>query len=80
MVTKNNLIPKLDTEDVLVETQASFSAESMVVQTKMTSVLKLMLNAQVFHGLHTTLELDLNSESPEKVGLKEKPEMADGDH
>jgi hypothetical protein len=46
----------------------------------MTSVLKLMLDAQVFHGLHTTLELDLNSESPEKVGLKEKPEMADGDH
>jgi hypothetical protein len=69
----------LETEDVPLETEASLNAESMVDQTKMTEALKLMSNAQVNHGYHHTLELVKNSESPEKVGLKEEAEMY-GDH
>jgi hypothetical protein len=73
------LIPKQVTEDVLLVTRTSFNAEDMVDQIRMTSVLKLMLSAQEFHGYHTMLELDLNSESPEKDGLKESTEVY-GDH
>jgi hypothetical protein len=40
----------------------------------------LMFIAQENHGDHTMSRLDQNSELPEKVGLKEKPEMAPGDH
>jgi hypothetical protein len=80
MVTKKPSTLKLETEDVLLTTRKSFNAEDTVDQTKETSALKLMLNAQVLHGDHTMSELDLNSELPEKDGLKEKPEMADGDH
>jgi len=78
ITTDLNSIP-LETEDVLLETETFHNAESTVDQTKETSVLKLMLNAQEHHGDHTTLELDLNSESPEKVGLKEEVEES-GDH
>jgi hypothetical protein len=83
MVTKNNSTLKLDTEDVLQETQASFNAEDTEVQTKMTSVLKLMLDAQVNHML------DQHSEEPVKnsplmedqlVTFGEKQEMENGDH
>jgi hypothetical protein len=69
----------LETEDVLLETPASLNAESMVDQTTMTSALKLMSNAQVYHGDLTMSRLVRNSESPEKVGLKEEAEMY-GDH
>jgi hypothetical protein len=67
-------IPKPVTEDVLLTTTTSSNAESMVDQTKMTQALKLMSNAQVFHGDHITLRLVKNSESPEKVGYKEEAE------
>jgi hypothetical protein len=73
------LIPKQVTEDVLLVTRTSFNAESMVDQTRETSVLRLMLNAQAFHGDHTTSRLDQNSESLEKDGLKERTEV-NGDH
>jgi hypothetical protein len=53
-VTKKPSIPKPATEDVLLQTTTSSNAESMVDQTKETSVLKLMLDAQVLHGDHTT--------------------------
>jgi hypothetical protein len=66
-------------EDVLLETKTFLNAESMVDQTKRILALKLMLNAQAFHGYHTTSELDLNTESPEKDGLKEELEEP-GDH
>jgi hypothetical protein len=46
------LILKLVTEDVLLITETSCNAESMVDQTKTTRVLKLMLNAQEHHGHH----------------------------
>jgi len=74
------LIPKPVTEDVLNQTITFFNAESTEDQTKETSVLKLTLNVQVYHGDHIMLDPVVNSESPEKVGLKEKPKMADGDH
>jgi hypothetical protein len=80
MITKKISTLKLVTEDVLLATIISFNAESTVVQTKETSVLKLMLDAQVLHGDHTTSELDLNSELPEKDGLKEELVIIDGDH
>jgi hypothetical protein len=78
--TKNNLILKPVTEDVLLITTRSWTAESTEDQTKETSVLKLMLNAQVNHGDQTTSELVENSELPEKVGLKERAVTIDGDH
>jgi hypothetical protein len=56
------------------------NAESTVDQTTVTELLMLMFIAQENHGDHTMSRLDQNSESPEKVGLKEKPEMAPGDH
>jgi hypothetical protein len=40
---------KLETEDVLLTTEESWTVESMVDQTNMTSVLKLTSNAQVYH-------------------------------
>jgi hypothetical protein len=49
----NSILP-LVTEDVLLQTIISFNAESMVDQTKMTSVPKLMLSAQVLCGDHNT--------------------------
>jgi len=55
-------IPKLETEDVLVETLTFSNAESMVDQTKMISVLKLMLDAMEDHGYQFMLELAVNSE------------------
>jgi hypothetical protein len=70
---------KLETEDVPLETTLFSNAESMVDQTRETSVLRLMLNAQAFHGDHTTSRLDQNSESLEKDGLKERTEV-NGDH
>jgi hypothetical protein len=79
MVTKRTLILKLETEDVLLQTTRFLTAESMVDQTKVTNPLKLMLDAQEHHGDHTTSELDLNTESPEKDGLKEEVEEY-GDH
>jgi hypothetical protein len=54
MATKRASIPKLVTEDVLLPTTISFNAESTVDQTKVTRVLKLMLDAQEHHGDHTT--------------------------
>jgi len=78
--TRKNLILKLETEDVLLLTTRSWTAESTVDQTKVTSVLKLMLDAQVLHGDLTMLELVENSELPEKVGLKERVVIIDGDH
>jgi hypothetical protein len=54
MLIKNSSILKQVTEDVLLTTKESFNAEDMVDQTKMTRVLKLMLDAQVYHGYHTT--------------------------
>jgi hypothetical protein len=54
MLTEKNSILKLATEDVLLITTTFFNVESTVVQTKTTSVLKLMLDAQVLHGDHTT--------------------------
>jgi hypothetical protein len=77
--TTEELSILLVTEDVLLLTEAFLNAESTVDQTTMISVLKLMSNAQAFHGYHTTSELDLNSESPEKDGLKESMEVY-GDH
>jgi hypothetical protein len=79
MKTRKISILKPVTEDVLLTTITFFNAESMVDQTKMTEALKLMSNAQVNHGYHHTLELVKNSESPEKVGLKEEAEDT-GDH
>jgi hypothetical protein len=78
--TEKTLIMKLDTEDVLITTITSFNAESMVDQIIMIEVLMLGLTAQAQNGYHTTLELVKNSESPEKVGLKERAEMDTGDH
>jgi hypothetical protein len=74
----------LVTEDVLLETPTSLNAESMVDQTTMTSALKLMSNAQVYHtqDQHST-ELDLNSllaETHIPVTFGEKPVMENGDH
>jgi hypothetical protein len=77
--TKNNLILKPVTEDVLLPTTKSLIAESMEDQTKMTRVHKLMSDAQELHGDHTTSELVRNSELPEKDGLKEEAEES-GDH
>jgi hypothetical protein len=84
MVTKNNSIPKLDTEDVLLQTTTSCNAESTVVQTKMTSVLKLMLDAQDHHTRdHHSTELDQNSllaEMLQVVTYGERLRMVLGDH
>jgi len=79
VATKNNSILKLVTEDVLLPTITSSNAESTVDQTKEISALKLMLDALELHGDHTTLELDLNTELPEKDGLREEAEV-NGDH
>jgi hypothetical protein len=76
--TKNSSIP-LVIEDVLLETITFLNAESTVDQTKVTNPLKLMLNAQEHHGDHTMSRLVKNSESLEKVGLKEEAEEH-GDH
>jgi hypothetical protein len=82
--TEELSIPKPVTEDVLLETQTSFSAESMEDQTKMTSVLKLMLNVQVYHTRdHHSTEPDPNSLSAETltpVMCGERPQMENGDH
>jgi hypothetical protein len=69
----------LDTEDVLPATETSCNAEDMVDQTKMTEALKLMSNAQVDHGSHITSKQEVNSESPEKDGLKEEVQVTYGD-
>jgi hypothetical protein len=79
MVTKNSSILKLVTEDATPLLKKLDNAEDTVDQTKVILVLKLMLDAQEHHGDHTTSELDQNTESPEKVGLKEEPEDT-GDH
>jgi hypothetical protein len=78
--TEITLTLKLDTEDVLLQAKTSFNAESMVDQTTMTRALWLMLNVLVFHGLHNMSRPAVNSESLLKVGLKEEPEMDNGDH
>jgi len=78
MPIKNSLI-QLVTEDVPLQTPDLTNAESTEDQTTETSVLKLMSDAQVYHGNQFTLRLDLNSELPEKVGLKEDQEES-GDH
>jgi hypothetical protein len=70
---------------VLLETPASLNAESTVDQTTMTSVLKLMLNAQVYHTRDlTSTELDPNSLSAETEAVDtfgERPtQMENGDH
>jgi hypothetical protein len=77
---KKNLILKQVTEDVLLTTTKSWTAESMEDQIKMTSVLKLMLYAQANHISQTTSKLEMNSDLLVEVLLIEKPEMADGDH
>jgi hypothetical protein len=81
--TKRNSIPKPVTEDALLTTTRSWIAESMEDQTKMTSVLKLMLDAQVYHTRdHHSEEPEMNS--PLMVQLKvtygERPAMENGDH
>jgi hypothetical protein len=78
-ITTDLLSIPSETEDVLLTITTLLNAESMVDQTIMTSAPKLMLSAQEHCGYHTTLELDLNSESPEKVGLKDFTEEF-GDH
>jgi hypothetical protein len=60
--TSDSSIQKLETEDVLVETLEFSNAESMVDQTKVISVLKLMSDAMVNHGYQSMLELAVNSE------------------
>jgi hypothetical protein len=55
-------IPKLETEDATVVLPISSSAESMVDQTKMILVLKLMSNVMEDHGYQFMLELAVNSE------------------
>jgi hypothetical protein len=64
--------------------QTSCNAESTVVQTKMTAVLKLMLNAQVYHTRDlTSIKLVQNSLSAEThtlVTFGEEQVMANGDH
>jgi hypothetical protein len=57
----------LETEDVLLETEASLNAESMVDQTTMTSALKLMSDVQENHTR------DLDSEEP----VQNSPSMVD---
>jgi hypothetical protein len=52
--TMKTLTLKLETEDAQVETLTSSNAESMVDQTTMTRVLKLMSDVLEDHGLHTT--------------------------
>jgi hypothetical protein len=52
--TEKTSTTKLETEDVQVETPTSSNAESMVDQTTMTRVLKLMSDVLEDHGLHTT--------------------------
>jgi hypothetical protein len=69
----------LVTEDVIHQTVDLINAESMVDQTKMTEVLKPMLSAQENHGNQSTLRQAVNSELPEKVGLREDLEVY-GDH
>jgi hypothetical protein len=80
LITEKISIEKLVTEDALIITITFSNAESMVDQITMIEVLMLGLTAQVLNGHHTTLELVKNSESPEKVGLKEEAEIATGDH
>jgi hypothetical protein len=77
---KKNLILKQVTEDVLTTTTESWTAISMEDQTKMTSVLKLMLFVQVNHGNQTTSRLVMNSDLLVKVLLTEKLVMENGDH
>jgi hypothetical protein len=60
--TRKISILKLETEDVPVETITSSNAESMVDQTKMTRVLKLMSDAQEDHGHQSMLKQARNSE------------------
>jgi hypothetical protein len=78
ITTDLNSIPS-ETEDVLLTITTLLNVESMVDQTIMTSAPKLMLSAQEHYGHHTTLELVKNSESQEKVGLREEAEEY-GDH
>jgi len=78
--TERTLILKLDIEDAQLHTATSSNAEDMVDQTRMTRVLMPLSDAQVFHGSQSTSRQVKNSESPEKVGYTEKPEITYGDH
>jgi len=76
-------ILKLETEDVLLQTETSSHAESMVDQTKMTSALKLMSNAQVYHTRDQPSEtkvLNLPLTVDQQVTYGERPRMETGDH
>jgi len=82
--TENTSILKLDTEDAILLTEALCSAESTVDQTKMTSALKLMSDAQAHHtrDQHST-ELVQNSllvETLAVVTYGERVMMVHGDH
>jgi hypothetical protein len=77
--TEEHSIQMLDTEDVLLLTQASSNAESMVDQTKVTEALKLMLNVGENHGRDNHSErLVVNSPSMVivKVGSGESTEVS----
>jgi hypothetical protein len=78
--TERTSTRKLDTEDAQVETLTSSNAEDTADQTTMIRVLMLMSDALENHGTQYTSRLVVNTESPKKVGLKEKEEMDNGDH
>jgi len=80
--TERNSTEKLVTEDVLQETQTSSNAESMVDQTTMTTLPKLMSDVQVLHTSIRLERLEQNSESlvTALVGFTEKERMENGDH
>jgi hypothetical protein len=77
-------IPKPVTEDVLLVTPIFSNAESTVDQTKMISVLKLMLDAQEHHIRdHHSIESAQNSLLAETLTADtygERPQMVLGDH
>jgi hypothetical protein len=78
--TEKTLIAKLDTEDVMLETLTSSNAEDMVDQTTMTSLLMLLLHAQVNHGLQNGKELVKNSNTLLTDLSIEEEETTNGDH
>jgi hypothetical protein len=78
--TEKDSILQLDTEDAMVETLTSSNAEDMVDQIKMTSLLMLLLHAQVNHGLQNGKELVRNSNKLLTDLSTEEEEITNGDH
>jgi len=77
--TEKDSMPKLVTEDAMLETSLFSNAESMVDQTTKTTLLKLSLDAQANHGHQNGRNLDLNSELLLKVGCTERDLITTGD-